>query len=51
MTKLNGRSAVQKGAKREERNRTFSMDRGFAMAREWAARGIFGLKRRRLGRL
>jgi len=26
------------------------MDRGFAMAREWAARGIFGFKRRRLGR-
>jgi len=36
--------------KREERNKTFSMDRGFAMARGWAAKGIFGFKRRRLGR-
>jgi len=26
------------------------MDRGFAIAREWAARSIFGFKRRGLGR-
>jgi len=38
------------GAKREERNKTFGMDRGFAMACEWAARAYSGFKRRRLGR-
>jgi len=41
---------LAEGVKREERNRTFGMDRGVAMAPEWAARGIFGLKRPRLGR-